>query len=106
LTEQFFLPHIKSTSDLTSFLKETSSTVASTLSKVYPETEQIKAEIGEIFKLEVERFLDAKNSPKSGHDLLPNLLVMDFPSLGRIKKSELEKVISAGVLDGPQAYKW
>lgn len=70
----------------------------------------MKTETGEILALEVERYLDAsKNDGICGDGsamLLPSLLVMDFPSLGRIKEMDLKKLKEAGVLDGPQAFRW
>jgi hypothetical protein len=66
----------------------------------------MKSEIGEILAFEVDRSLDANKNNINVSDLIPNLLVMDFPSLGRIQKSDLEKVKAAGILDGPQAFKW
>jgi hypothetical protein len=106
VTEKQFIPHLKSSRDLSSFLNESVNSVVSTLSKVYPQMEQMKPEIGEILAFEVDRYLDANKNNINVSDLIPNLLVMDFPSLGRIQKSDLEKVKAAGILDGPQAFKW
>lgn len=108
LTEKQFIPHLKSPRDLANFLQESVHSVATTLSKVYPETEAMKGEICEILTLEAERYHDAnkEGSSKNVNDVVPNMLVMDFPSLGRIKKSDLERVKAAGVLDGQQAFKW
>lgn len=92
---------------MTAFLKESVNAVASTLSEVYPEMENMKKDIAEILAVEVERYLDATRMDlKDDTGFLSSLLLMDFPSLGRIKKYDLEKVKAAGVLDGVQAFKW
>jgi len=106
LTEKQFLKTFQSPADVTSFLQESVEAVSSSLCHVYPETSEMQTEVKEILLSEVTRYIESSKGGATGYNSLPQLLIMDFPALSRIKKEDIDKVKSSGVVDGAMGLKW
>ena len=109
ITQTHFLPHVKSSVEIVDFLHEIIDTISTSLSSAFPEVESSKNETVSIVALEVLRYLDILKSianTKNLHPDIPPLLLAGFPNLNKLSINDIEKVKTAGKIDGKTAYVW
>jgi len=106
LTESHFLPKVDCEDQVGDFLDEIVDTIASSLSYVYPEIDKMRDETMDILDNEVHRYISARKSKSTYHEILPSLLTVDYPALVRIRNADIDKVQNAGVVDGKTAFRW
>lgn len=106
MIETQFLPKVDSESEIIDFLSELVDSVCGTISHVYPEIDIMKEETTEILENEVHRYIAQRRNKVTFHESLPHLLTVDFPSLARVKASDIEFAKSKGTVDAQTAFKW
>lgn len=82
--------------------------ITNSLSTSFPEISKMREEIEKILESEITRYTEfaLKSEHAKLHSDLPSILVMNFPSLTRIPKDELNACKHKGQVDGKMAYKW
>lgn len=83
--------------------------VAGTLCSAYPEVLKSKGETLAILTTETRRYLEIlelQSKSKVKSKWIPTLVAANYPNLTKLPEAEIEKVKSAGSVDGKTAFFW
>jgi len=92
--------------DLVELLIKSVKTVTDSLSPTYTQIADMNAQINEILRHEVSRFLEAQKRRAPKNSRLPLDILDYFPRLERISQEEISQAMNKKAVDGKTALRW